>query len=153
MNSPSDGLSRENTLKTSEWKDSWKILIFDNGTYPIVTNFKIGNLRENNITLHFHIKEKKEELLGLDIIYFLSPEKESVEMFIEDLRRNYFHQINLNFSGFLQKDLFGYLNDKIVELGKSSVIKNLYQFNMDLYPIGERCFTFNLNLDKLSLRQ
>ena len=51
--------------------NGWKVLIYDDYTQNILTNFKTGDLREHNVTLHLHVKQQKEKLIGVNIIYFI----------------------------------------------------------------------------------
>ena len=36
--------------------NGWKVLVYDDHTQNILTNFKTGDLREHNITLHLHVR-------------------------------------------------------------------------------------------------
>jgi hypothetical protein len=141
-----DGASRvSNTLNTGDLSSTaWKILIFDDFTYNIISNFKIGDLREANITLHIHIKDFKEELCGVEAIYFIAPTKNSIELFASDLEKNYFDNIHLNFSGFIEKDLLQGLIKRIIDLKKTTNIKEIKQYNMDFFPLASNIASFGL---------
>ena len=126
-------------------ESAWKILIFDDFTYNIVSNFKVGDLREANVTLHLHIKDAKEELNGVEAIYFISPTQKSVELFISDLERNYFDQIHLNFCSFIDKKLFQSMTQRIIDLKKTTHIKEIRQYNLDFYPLTSNILTFGID--------
>lgn len=58
---------------------NWKILLFDDYTFNYLSYFKTGDLRENNITMNIHINNPKEEILGVEAIYFISPQENSIQ--------------------------------------------------------------------------
>ena len=153
MDSPN--LTSEFDFQTnqSNLNDSWKVLIFDDFTYNIISNFKIGDLRENNITLHLHIKEKKEELLGVQVIYFISPNEKSINYFFEDLKKGYFDDITLNFSSLILKKDFEIFCQKCIDYKKTSCLKKIFQFNLDFYPMGDSLFTFNIDKNILDFKE
>lgn len=151
MDSPNLTSEVDFQSETTNLTDSWKILIFDDFTYNIISNFKIGDLRENNITLHLHIKEKKEELLGVQVIYFISPIEESINLFFEDLKKGFFDDITLNFSSLILKKDFEIFCEKSISLKKTSCLKKIFQFNLDFYPMGDFLFTFNIDKNILDI--
>ena len=54
-----DGAQGETTGK-SEAGAGWKILLFDSFTFEVLSSFKMGFLRDHNVTLHMHIDSNKE---------------------------------------------------------------------------------------------
>ena len=120
---------------------NWKVLIYDDVSFNIISNFKIGDLRENNITLHLHINEKKAELGGVDAIYFLSPTSSSIDSFIADIQQDYFEEVYLNFCGGLTKEDCEKLVNKLIETGKTTRVKQISQYSMDLFPLSKKIFT------------
>ena len=42
------------------------------------------DLRENNITLYFHIKDTREQLHGVTAIYLIQPNKENLDILTRD---------------------------------------------------------------------
>lgn len=132
--------------KLSSTNDApWKILIFDDITYNIVSNFKVGDLREANVTLHLHINDEKSEISGVDTIYFLSPSKESIDKLLNDLKNSYFEDVYLNFCSLIDKDTFEYFLNQLVIIERATVIKRVSQYNMGFYPIHERIFSSFIN--------
>jgi hypothetical protein len=130
---------------SDQLESAWKVLIFDDFTFNIVSNFKVGDLREANVTLHLHIKDSKEELNGVEAIYFISPSQKSVDMFISDLERNYFDQIHLNFCSFIDKAVFQAMTQRIITLKKTTHIKEIRQYNLDFYPLTSNILTFGVD--------
>lgn len=129
---------------TSSNETPWKILIFDDMTYNIVSNFKVGDLREANITLHLHINDAKSELSGVDAIYFITPSRESIDKLLQDLKASYFEEIYLNFCSLIEKDTFDYFIEQLIKIEKATSIKRVSQFNMDFYLINQRIFSANV---------
>ena len=72
---------QKNLLKKiyGQGENLWKILIFDNFNREINSSlFKMKDLRENNITLYFNIKETREQLHGVTAIYLVQPTSENL---------------------------------------------------------------------------
>lgn len=52
----------------------WKIIVFDVVNRNILSSqFKMKDLRDHNITLYLNIKEEREQLHGVTIVYFVQP--------------------------------------------------------------------------------
>ena len=131
--------------KVSTGSDTpWKILIFDDTTFNIVSNFKVGDLREANITLHLHIDDNKSELSGVDVIYFISPRRYSIDKMIGDLKAAYFEEIYLNFCSLIDNETFEYFVSQLMSIEKATAIKRVAQYNMGFYPIHQRIFSANI---------
>lgn len=60
----------------------FKLLIYDKETFNILNHFRVIDLREQLICDHVDILSSKEEILGINVIYFVSPIKENFEMII-----------------------------------------------------------------------
>lgn len=78
---------QRNLLKKiySQGENLWKVVIFDNFNREINSAlFKMKDLRENNITLYFHIKDTREQLHGVTAIYLVQPTKENIDYIYQD---------------------------------------------------------------------
>lgn len=59
-------------LTSSEGALSWKILIFDSYNRAIVSSqLKMKDLRDQNITLYLSLKENREQIHGVTIVYLV----------------------------------------------------------------------------------
>jgi len=56
------------------------------------------DLRENNITLYFHIKDNREQLHGVTAIYLVQPNKDNLDRIIEDFDEDLYSSIVIHFS-------------------------------------------------------
>lgn len=122
----------------------WKVLIFDDQTNPLMSNFKVGDLRESNITLHMSSRDKKEPISGVEAIYIISPDNESITNLIRDVEMDIFPSIFLNFVGSLDKRQLQTICDALVKLRKTHVIQEIKQYAVDFTPISSQSFSFCL---------
>ena len=60
----------------------FKLLIYDKETFNILNHFKVIDLREQLICDHVDIVSQKEEILGINAIYFVAPTKENFDIII-----------------------------------------------------------------------
>ena len=92
---------QKNLLKKiyGQGENLWKILIFDNFNREINSSlFKMKDLRENNITLYFNIKETREQLHGVTAIYLIQPNTENIELITQDFEEDLYSSVIIHFS-------------------------------------------------------
>lgn len=83
----------------NQGENLWKILIFDTFNNKINSSlFKMKDLRENNITLYFPIKEAREQLHGVTAIYLVQPIPENFELILKDFEEDLYSSVVLHFS-------------------------------------------------------
>jgi sec1 family domain-containing protein 1 len=83
----------------SQGDNLWKVLIFDNFNRQINSSlFKMKDLRENNITLYFHIQDHREQLHGVTAIYLVQPNKENLDRIVQDFDEDLYSSIVVHFS-------------------------------------------------------
>jgi hypothetical protein len=83
----------------SQGENLWKVLIFDNFNREINSSlFKMKDLRENNITLYFHLKEAREQLHGVTAIYLIQPTLDNIELLIQDFEEDLYSSVIIHFS-------------------------------------------------------
>lgn len=122
----------------------WKVLVYDDFTTNIISNFKIGDLRESNITLHLNVNEKKDPIPGVEAIYLIAPEKVSLDNCLSDIENSIFSNIFINFAGTISKTNLKYFCETIVKLRKTYMIQELKQYAIDFFPITKNSFSLNL---------
>ena len=113
-------------------------------TYNIVTNFKVGDLREANITLHMHIDDPKSEISGVDVIYFIAPNQDSISKMLKDLKASYFEEVYVNFCSLISNETFEFFVSQLISTEKATCIKRVSQLNMGFYPIHQKIFSANI---------
>ena len=72
--------------KASKESFGWKVVVYDSFCKNVLsTIFKVGTLRDLNITLHLNINSRKEQIKGINTIYFVCPTKENYEAIATDI--------------------------------------------------------------------
>ena len=122
----------------------WKILIYDQLTSNLITNFKIRDLRESNITLHLNVNDPKEPLPGVEAIYLLSNDPVSLEQCLKDIERGLFNSIFINFIGSISKQSLTHFSKTIIKLRKTHLVQDIKQYPLEFFPVTSNSFTFNL---------
>lgn len=56
------------------------------------------DLRENNITLYFHLKEQREQLHGVTAIYLVQPTLENIDLIVKDFEEDLYSSVIIHFS-------------------------------------------------------
>lgn len=77
----------------------WKVVIFDNFNREINSSlFKMKDLRENNVTLYFHLKEAREQLHGVTAIYLVQPTLDNINLIVADFEDDLYSSVIVHFS-------------------------------------------------------
>jgi len=56
------------------------------------------DLRENNVTLYFHIKDIREQLHGVTAIYLVQPTLENIDLITNDFQEDLYSSVIVHFS-------------------------------------------------------
>jgi hypothetical protein len=113
----------------SQGENLWKILIFDSFNNKINSSlFKMKDLRENNITLYFPLKEPREQLHGVTAIYLVQPIPENFELILKDFEEDLYSSVVIHFSQEPQTQLLSKFAKDLAKLrnGVSKVSKVEY---------------------------
>lgn len=77
----------------------WKVLLYDTHSQRILsTLFRVGDLREMCITLHFNIDQMREKLHSVLAIYLLQPSQDSLKKLISDFQQDLYSRVIINFA-------------------------------------------------------
>lgn len=50
---------------------NFKLLVYDDLSFPLISQFRVRDLREHMVCDHIHIEAVKEELLGITVVYIV----------------------------------------------------------------------------------
>lgn len=120
--------------KTLESDCVWKILIFDTFCQAIMsTLYKVGDLREENVTLHLNIEAKREMINSVNTIYFMKPTLANLNKFSEDLGKNLYEGITINFCSVCPEEYLDSLANIVISKNYVSKIHKVFPFfNLDI---------------------
>ena len=114
----------EKALDTNELT-AWKIIVFDAFNRNILSSqFKMKDLRDHNITLYLNIKEEREQLHGVTIIYLIQPTTENINLICQDLFLDLYSSISIHFSSEPTPNILSTLA-KDISNKKSSLISRI----------------------------
>lgn len=129
----------------------WKILVFDNFCQEsLSTIFKVGNLRDENITLHLNLHAQRDKIHGVNTIYYIQPTEENINKLIEDFDRDLYDSIYINFVYPIEEAGLQRLTRAISKYNAFYKLKQVYQHYLNY--IASTPNLFDLNISKVYQR-
>lgn len=108
----------------SQGENLWKVVIFDTVNREINSSlFKMKDLRENNITLYFHIKDDREQLHGVTAIYLVEPTPDNINLIYNDFEDDLYSSVIIHFSSEPQNHLLSSLAKKLAKYKPAALTK------------------------------
>lgn len=113
---PTTSSNFHSTLSTTT--NQWKVLIYDTLCRSIIApQLTLHQLKSESITLHLSITQPREIIKNVPIIYFLRPTEQNLTLIINDLNRQLYDTIYINFTtippGFLERMASRFANECI----------------------------------------
>lgn len=85
---------------------------------------------------HIDIMFQKEEILGIDVIYFVAPTKENFNIILEDLNGLLYNSVYFCFNKNVFQNDIKYFYEKLIEIERASLVKGVWEINLNCVPIG-----------------
>jgi hypothetical protein len=127
-------LQSPNTAQREQ--NRFKLLIYDQETFKVISLFKIGDLRERFVGDHVDIQSDKEEMLGVDAVYFVEPSRKNLDIVLYDLNQRYFDSFFLCFSHYCSSEDLQYFFENAIRIQRVNLIKEIQEFNFSSFPLG-----------------
>lgn len=128
----------------NEQDASWKVLIVDKHTLPILNaSCRVSDLMEEKITVIENLHMKRQPLPSLDAVYFLTPSEESVEAFLYDWTRKDNKRLYRNAHLFFASRLGDRICEGIANSAAAPFIKSMKDLNLDFLAIESQLFSLN----------
>ncbi|CAK93741.1 unnamed protein product (macronuclear) [Paramecium tetraurelia] len=120
----------------------WKILCYDSYCEKrLSTIYRVGDLREMCITLHFNLDQNRERLHGVTALYFIQPIQASIEKLVEDFNRDLYSEVFINFSSPVENTLLEYMAKELSKIsGAVQKIQKVYEHNLDFVALNHNFF-------------
>lgn len=129
----------------------WKILVFDTFCQESLgTIFKVGNLRDENITLHLNLHSQRDKIHGVNTIYYMQPTEENIIKLIEDFDKDLYDAVYINFAYPIEEALLQRLSRSISKYNAFYKLKQVYQHHLNY--IASTPSLFDLNIPKVYQR-
>ena len=129
----------------------WKILVFDKfGQESLSTIFKVGNLRDENITLHLNLHSQRDKIHGVNTIYYIQPTEENIEKLVEDFDRDLYDAVYLNFVYPIEEAMLQRLSRAVSKYNSFYKLKQIFQHNLNY--IASTPNLFDLDIPKVYQR-
>lgn len=104
----------------------WSILIFDQFSQEMFsTLYKIGQLRDKNITLHLKITANREKIHCLNALYVCQPTEENINIISDDLAKGLYNSVFINFTFPISRQLLDTLAKRVALSRSAVVIKDI----------------------------
>eukprot|EP01017_Pseudomicrothorax_dubius_P009066 TRINITY_DN13028_c0_g1_i1.p1 TRINITY_DN13028_c0_g1~~TRINITY_DN13028_c0_g1_i1.p1 ORF type:complete len:598 (+),score=172.54 TRINITY_DN13028_c0_g1_i1:28-1821(+) len=134
-------------VKSKEAGDEciWKMLIFDNTAKDILaTLFRVGNLREDNITLHLTLNSTREKVHTVKAIYLVAPTEENLKKIVEDFARDLYDNVYINFLAPVPNDAFQRFAKSLAKFNCLYKIRDVSQHALAFMSLAHDAFTLNI---------
>ncbi|CAD8190084.1 unnamed protein product [Paramecium octaurelia] len=120
----------------------WKILCYDSYCEKrLSTIYRVGDLREMCITLHFNLDQIRERSYGVTAIYFIQPIQSSIEKMVEDFNRDLYSEVYINFSSPVENTVLEYMAKELSKIsGAVQKIQKVYEHNLDFVALNHNLF-------------
>jgi len=123
----------------------WKILVFDNFCQEsLSTIFKVGNLRDENITLHLPLHSQRDKIHGVNTIYYVQPIEENINKIIEDFDKDLYDAVYINFVYPVEEALLQKLTKAITKYNAFYKLKQVYQHHLNYIAATPNLFDLNI---------
>ncbi|KAJ3426910.1 sec1 family domain-containing protein [Anaeramoeba flamelloides] len=134
-----------NQTKTKQINMKWKILIYDTRCQSMLLPlFKVQDLKDLGITLHFNIKSKRESIKDVPAIYFVAPTEENLNLIIEDFSKDLYDHYYLNFSPQVSTESLQKLARSLVDLKMIDKVSSIYDQYLNFYSLRPKLFELGL---------
>jgi hypothetical protein len=81
------------------------------------TLFRVGHLRERNVTLLMGLHSQRERLFGVKALYFIEPTEQNLNRIADDFKNDLYDNVYVNFVSPIDRNLF---EKFAVRVGKSN---------------------------------
>ncbi|KAJ6247736.1 sec1 family domain-containing protein [Anaeramoeba flamelloides] len=136
---------KSKTTKTKFVNVKWKILIYDTRCQSMLLPlFKVQDLKDLGITLHFNIKSKRESIKDVPAIYFVAPTEENLSLIIEDFSNDLYDNYYLNFNPHIRKGSLQSLARSLVDLNMIDKVSSIYDQYLNFYTLRPKLFELGL---------
>ena len=124
----------------------WKVLVMDSFVQRLISPvLRVNDLREHGVTLHLLINDKKRDPIPeVPAIYFCQPSLENIDLIIEDVGKDLYSLLYLNFTTPISRQLLdrlaqgvGTKADRIVKIIDQYVGFECLEDNLFCLPNGE----------------
>ncbi|CAD8195252.1 unnamed protein product [Paramecium pentaurelia] len=128
-----------NSILKPDIRIPWKILCYDQYCEKkLSTIYRVGDLREMCITLHFNLDQNRERLHGVTAIYFIQLTLINIEKLVNDFNRDLYSEVYINFSSPIENNLLEFMAKEISKI--SGAVQKIYEYNLDFVALNHNFF-------------
>ncbi|KAL7004180.1 Vesicle trafficking between the ER and Golgi [Cystobasidiomycetes sp. EMM_F5] len=139
---------------------TWKVLILDQRAQDILaTTLRVQDLRDNGVTLHMQLHSDRPPLPDVPAIYFVSPTSENVKRIgevsivnsnpdpnpkytgIQDLSRNLYESIHVNFTSILPRALLEEFAQYVAQSNTVEFVEQVFDQYLDFVVLEPTLFS------------
>ncbi|KAI0243782.1 Vesicle trafficking between the ER and Golgi, partial [Massospora cicadina] len=127
-------------------KPLWKILLFDESCQKLISLIlRVNDLREHGVTLHMPIRAARNAIPDVPAIYFVNPTQGNVELIAEDLQRNLYDSVYINFASALPRPLLEDFATRAVAEQFSDRVAQVYDQYLSFMCLDDNMFSLGLD--------
>lgn len=121
--------------------NQWKILIYDKPCQAIISPLlTVSQLRSRGVTLHLNIASHREPIPDVPAIYFVEPTRHNLQLIAQDIAKDYYQSVHLNFSTKLDRSLMEEFAKLVVETNSIHKIASVHDQYLDFVSLEQNLF-------------
>lgn len=121
--------------------NQWKILIYDKPCQSIISPLlTVSQLRSRGVTLHLNISTNREPIPDVPAIYFVEPTRSNLQLIAQDIAKDYYQSVHLNFSTKLDRSLMEEFAKLVVETNSLHKIASVQDQYLDFVSLEQNLF-------------
>lgn len=121
--------------------NQWKILIYDKPCQAIISPLlTVSQLRSRGVTLHLNISSHREPIPDVPAIYFVEPTRHNLQLIAQDIAKDYYQSVHLNFSTKLDRSLMEEFAKLVVETNSLHKIASVHDQYLDFVSLEQNLF-------------
>ncbi|KAL5036522.1 hypothetical protein BDV3_005198 [Batrachochytrium dendrobatidis] len=123
----------------------WKVLIYDKLGQDIISPLlHVGDLRERGITVHMSIYSARDPIPDVPAIYFVEPTSDNIKRIANDMSRQLYDSININFSSALSRPLLEDLATAAASTDTANLVSQIYDQYLNFVSLEHNLFSLQL---------
>jgi len=121
---------------------TWKVLILDQRAQDVLaTTLRVQDLRDNGVTLHMQLHSDRPPLPDVPAVYFVSPTSENIKRIAEDLAKNLYESIYVNFTSILPRALLEEFSQLVAQNNTVEFVEQVYDQYLDFVVLEPTLFS------------
>ncbi|KAI8900670.1 Sec1-like protein [Globomyces pollinis-pini] len=120
----------------------WKVLVYDKQGQDVISpTLRLGDLRGAGITVHMALLSDRQPIPDVPAVYFIQPTIENIQILSEDLKKQLYSSVYVNFSSALPRSLLEEFASLTVQTNSASLVSQVYDQYLNYICLESNLFS------------